>query len=175
MARVLLSEVYGMPKGISVMSGWQEHDGGRLSLVIPLDDSDGVTIEGMQLRGRARKTLPDADVSFQLELHAARMKSPQLERIDWRPRGDHRNPNSGRHADLRRKSVMGSHVHPFERHYMKELDVMQRHMWWAEPLAAEPANFSELLAVVGARFRITGLQGLPPPPWWESALLFGAS
>lgn len=175
MAGPPLSSFYEMPKAVSIMTGWQEHDSGRLSIVIPLEDSDGVTLEGMQLRGRAKKSLPDSDVSFQLELHAARMKSPIIERIDWRPRGTHRNPNNGRHTDLRRKIVLGSHVHPFERNYMQETDTMRRHMPWAEPLAAEPANFSDLLAVVGARFRIDGLQGMPPPPWWESALLFGAN
>jgi hypothetical protein len=165
MAGTPLHELYEAEKTLSVIPGWQEVESGRLTLVAPLD-IDGVTIEGMQLRGRARKNLVDENVSFQLECHSVGVRGGQIARIDWRPMHPHVNPARGAHKDLLRTRVRGSQIHSFERHYMRDLNrIRQRNLPWAEPLGLEPSNFSELLAVVGARFRIAGLEKVAAPPW----------
>lgn len=167
-----LSELFEAQKTLAVTPGWQEVASGRLTLVAPLE-IDGVTIEGMQLRGRARKNLVDQNVSFQLECHTVSVRGGQMARIDWRPLRPHINPPKGAHADLIRVRVAGSQIHSFERHYMPERNnIRQRNLPWAEPLGTEPSNFQELLAVVGDRFRITGLEVIAAPPW-EAELPFG--
>ena len=73
---------------------WAEIGPGVLVLTAPLE-IEGVTIEGLTLRGTARKPMPDRQVVFQLEYRAAGISGGPICRIEWRPLSGHNNRGIG--------------------------------------------------------------------------------
>ena len=142
---------------------WGERGADGLEFSAPLE-IDGVTIEGLTLRGRARKPLADREVAFQLEYHHAQIIGGAMCRIEWRPLNPHSNKGLGP-KELRHIVQNGTHHHCFDLNWKRsEEAVLQGDLKIAVPLD-DPGNFRALLAVVGKEFRISNIQLVTLPPW----------
>src|SRR5258708_30487364 len=93
---------------------WVEAENGKLWLAVPLD-IDGATIEGLQLRGRAIKDLPNEEVTLLLECSDPIRRDRAMDRIDWRPLHTHNNRGKGP-QELRHMMIKAgiSHRHSFD-------------------------------------------------------------
>jgi hypothetical protein len=130
---------------------------------------DGVTVEALTLRGRARKPLPDRELVFQLEYRHAHIIGGPVARIEWRPLNPHSNKGLGP-KHLRHVIQSGSHHHCFDLNWQRSKDeVLRGELPIALPIE-DPGNFRALLAVVGKEFRIDNIQLVTSPPW-EPTLL----
>ena len=151
-------------KSLSDVPAWAERDVDGLEFSVPLE-INGVTIEALTLRGRARKPLADREVILQLEYHHARIIGGPIARIEWRPLNTHSNRGLGP-KDLQHVLQSGSHHHCFDLNWRWSKEgVLKGLLPIALPLAEDPANFRALLGVVGKEFRIENIQLIEIPPW----------
>jgi hypothetical protein len=140
-----------------------------LEMSVPLE-IEGIVIEGLTLRGRVLKSLPDREVAFQLEYHGPRIIGGPICRIDWKPLGTHSNRGVGP-KDLRHVLQKWSHHHRFDLNWARsEEGVLRGEIPIAVPLETDPKNFRDLLGVVGKEFKIARIQVIGIPPW-EPAML----
>ncbi len=142
---------------------WGERGADGLEFSSPLE-IEGVIVEGLTLRGRARKPLADKEVAFQLEYHHAQIIGGAVCRIEWRPLNPHSNKGLGP-KNLQHIIQTSTHHHCFDLNWKLSQDaVLQGNLPIAVPLQ-DPGNFRALLAVVGKEFRINNIQLVAPPPW----------
>ena len=170
MSGVDVPALVGAEKELATEPSWRP---GRapddLELSVPLE-IDGVVIEGLTLRGRVLKSLPDREVAFQLEYHAPHIVGGPLCRIDWKPLGTHSNRGIGP-KHLRHLLQRSSHHHRFDLNWARsEEKTLSGDIPIAVPLEPDPKNFRELLAIVGKEFKIARIQVIEIPPW-EPAML----
>lgn len=164
-----LPVLVGTEKELAINPAWFERGPDSLELTAPLEVS-GIAVEGLSLRGRARKSLADREVIFQLEYHTADVVGGPICRIEWRPLNMHNNKNIGP-KEFRNIILDGSHHHRFDLNWQRsEAAVLRGELPIAVPLNNEPANFRALLAIVGEEFRIRRIQSIPVPPWEPSML-----
>ncbi|WP_168455001.1 hypothetical protein [Sphingopyxis microcysteis] len=158
-----------LPPGV----GWSEPhpDDGGLEIYAPLDIA-GVTVGNFALRATCFEHSPDKAVMFQLEtgIPGERRRQP-LTRIDWNPLSNfHKNPPEG--PQRIRRIITGSHHHPLEANWLEKGGRMRMsNLPVAEALNPNPANFAELLDLVGKLFRINNI-GIIPGPEWSLKLVF---
>jgi hypothetical protein len=156
-------------KALIDVPAWIERAADDLELSAPLEVK-GVTIEGLTLRGRARKSLADREVIFQLEYHHSQIVGGAVARIEWRPLNVHSNKGLGPKA-LRHVIQKGSHHHRFDLNWRHSRDgVLKGDLPIALPINEEPENFRALLGVVGKEFRIKNIQLVSAPPWQPAML-----
>jgi hypothetical protein len=164
-----LPALVGAEKVLVVPPAWLERGPGVLEMTAPLE-MDGVAIEGLSLRGTARKSLADRQVIFQLEYHAADVIGGPICRIEWRPLNKHNNRGIGP-KELRNIIQDGSHHHRFDLNWDRsQTDVLRGQLPIAVPLNIDPTSFRALLEVVGKEFRIRRIQSVTVPPWEPSML-----
>jgi hypothetical protein len=150
-------------KSLLDVPAWMSRGTDGLDFSVPLE-VDGVTVEAITLRGRARKPLPDREVIFQLEYHHAQIIGGPVARIEWRPLNAHNNKGVGP-KHLRHIIQSGSHHHCFDLNWQRSHEaVLRGELPIAVPID-DPNNLRALLAVVGKAFRINNIQLITPPPW----------
>jgi hypothetical protein len=131
---------------------------------------EGITIEGLSLRGRTRKSVIDREVIFQLEYHRAQIIGGAICRIEWRPINGHNNKGLGP-KEFQHILQTGSHHHRFDLNWARSPDaVLRGELPIAVPIENEPTSFRALLALVGKEFRIKKIQSVAVPPWQPSML-----
>ncbi len=144
----------------------------KIGWLSPLE-INGVTEQGLFLRGVCYENRPNEAVTFQIEMGQAHLRARlPLCRIDWRPiAATHRNerPLAKLH-DLPR-SITGSHVHPFLMNWDESLGIMRPSNL---PVASEIPiiinTFNNLLAFLGAEFNVVGVEKIPEPNWFRKLL-----
>lgn len=160
------TKIAGLVAATKVLAGvptWGERGAEGLEFSAPLE-IDGVTVEGLTLRGRARKPLADREVAFQLEYHHAQIIGGAVGRIEWRPLNPHSNKGLGP-KHLRHVIQAGTHHHRFDLNWQHSQEaVLRGNLPIAVPLD-DPGNFRALLAVVGKEFKISNIQWVTLPPW----------
>jgi hypothetical protein len=118
---------------------WTERGADGLDFSVPLE-IDGVTVEALTLRGRARKPLPDREVIFQLEYHHAQIVGGPIARIEWKPLNTHNNKGLGP-KHLRHVLQTGSNHHRFDLNWKRSQEgVLEGQLPIAVPLDEEPEN-----------------------------------
>lgn len=148
---------------------WAERGPDSLEFSAPLE-VDGVILQGFSLRGRARKSLSDRNVTFQLECHRPQIVGGPVCRIEWRPLNGHSNKGLGP-KEFRHVIQVGSHHHRFDLNWARSPEgVLRGDLPIAVPIIDDPQNFRALLALVGKEFRINKIQQVTVPPW-EPAML----
>jgi hypothetical protein len=163
-----LPAIHAMAKTISARPAWVP-DGKWLEFVVPLE-GDGVTLEGLRLRGSVLQEIPNRDVVFQVEIHRAGAgKSIRLGRVCWNPLSVHTNKKGP--PGIRGLRLSTTHHHPFDLNYLPEFKRMRSgNMLVALPVNPNPADFNELLNIVSGLFNITN-PGIIEPPVWQGELL----
>jgi hypothetical protein len=150
-------------KELIVTPTWIDRGADSLDFTAPLE-IDGVAVEGLTLRGRARKPLADREVVLQLEYHGAEVVGGPICRIEWRPLNKHNNKGLGP-KHLQHIIQDGSHHHPFNLNWERsQTAVLRGELPIAVPID-DPGSFRGLLAVVGKEFRIRRIQCVAVPPW----------
>lgn len=158
----LLPALFQNPKKVIGRPIWQATDSTHLRLTCALE-VNGMTVEGLELRGGALQTRPDRAVSFHLQLYPAKGPCTPLTRVDWNPLTTHTNPNVGNLPMLR---INGSHIHSFDLNWLPEFGRMRSgNLPVARPVNANPRTYEELLVLVGKECRINGLCRVEAPPW----------
>src|SRR5581483_8590567 len=144
-------------KSLTSAPTWVERGPMGLELTAPLE-IDGVVIEGLSLRGRARKPLQDRELIFQLEYRHAQIAGGPCCRIEWRPLSAHNNKALGP-RQFRHVLLTGSHHHPFDLNsaHSKEA-VLRGELPIAIPINDDPKNYRALLGLVGKEFNIAAIQ-----------------
>jgi hypothetical protein len=156
-------------KTMSVDPAWVGRGPDGLEFTAPLE-VDGVVLEALSLRGRARRSLADREVILQLEYHHAQIIGGPVCRIEWRPLSAHSNKGLGP-KNLRHMIQSGSHHHRFDLNWAHSSEsVLRGDLPIAVPLNEEPQSFRALLAVVGKEFKIRRIQSITVPPWEPSML-----
>lgn len=161
--------IFASKKTLSVPGSWVERDGQRLMLVAALD-IDGVTVEGLVLRGTALKDCPDEAVMFQLEFkHDPKRPDRAIDRVDWRPLHSHNNRGKGPN-EHRYKLISGTHRHAFDLNWLKGEERMRKmNLPIAQPVNPDLVTYDNLIEFVRKCFRISPIE-FPIPPW-EADLL----
>jgi hypothetical protein len=158
-----LPALVGAEKVLVITPAWIDREADALDLTAPLE-IDGVAVEGLTLRGRARKPLADREVIFQLEYHAPEIVGGPVCRIEWRPLNKHNNKGLGP-KEFQNVIQDGSHHHRFDLNWKRsEAAVLRGEIPIAIPIE-DPGSFRGLLAVVGKEFRIRRIQSVTVPPW----------
>jgi hypothetical protein len=148
---------------------WRELKPDYLVITSPLD-LDGVTVEGLLFRATARKSLPDEQVSFQLEYRSPTNEGGPFARLEWRPLRPHDNNGYGP-PEFRYRKIVVSHRHSFSDNWAWcPRQVERGKLKVALPLEPEPQTFAEFLAIAAVEFRIAELATLSAPEW-EANLL----
>jgi hypothetical protein len=130
-------------------------------------DSEGVTVEGLTLFGRASASLPGTAVTFGLRWAKTPGRYDHFDRLDWKPSHVHNNKGLGA-PEWRFRPFQTSHHHSLVLNAATEvglLNAMADNLPVAEPVIPEPANWEAILALVGERWNITDLINVPYPPW----------
>jgi hypothetical protein len=153
-------------KTIATIRDWDVLDDGWMEFISPLD-IEGVTVLGLQLRMRARKSLPDECVIGQLECIGKRNKHEPLVRAEWRPLSGHNNKGKGP-AELQFVQIDGTHLHPFDLNY----DSISNTMVGANLPIAIPHqdidSYHKFLDLCANSFKIGNMTSVPLPPWEPS-------
>lgn len=156
-------------KTLVTAPSWVERGPDGLEFLASME-IDGVVVEGLSLRGRARKSLPDREVVFQLEYRHAQIIGGPVCRIEWRPLSAHCNKALGP-KELRHIVQEGSHHHRFDLNWQLSNDaVLRGDLPIAVPINDDPKSFRALLAIVGKEFRIKRIQLITVPPWQPTML-----
>jgi hypothetical protein len=127
----------------------------------------GVVQQSFVLHGGCLKFVPDANVTFVLQVGkpGIRRKVP-LARIDWRSiRGGHTNPRrSG--SPVSGIRVSASHHHSFALNWLEmERRMRGGNLPMAEDIDQSIQSFESLRDLVGNLFRINNIDIVPPPKW----------
>jgi hypothetical protein len=163
-----LRELVESEKSIAVFTSW-ERRAGYYRFFAPLD-IEGVTIEGLELRGSTLVRFPDQSVTFQLQYQRTGARMMPLCRIEWRPIKPHDNKGVGP-PEYRFLKLTGSHIHPFDLNLkMGTTPRTKDNLPVAIPLEPDPTDFHHLLEIAGQKLRITNL-GSVPVPEWEAELI----
>ncbi len=137
---------------------------------VPLN-LNGATIEGLRLRGKASRMVPDEDYMLQLEFCPAGMRIGGLDRIDWRPHHDHNNKGRGP-EQYRYRVLAGCHHHQFSLNwYEPEQRMLSGNLPIAIPTEPKLESQREFFAFAENWFRIRKLSSCPLPKWQGN--LFG--
>src|SRR5437764_15142058 len=99
-------------KDICAISAWIERGADGLEFTVSVEEN-GVVIEGLALRARGRRSLPDREIMFQLEYHAPQIIGGPICRIEWRPLSTHNNKGIGPKV-WRYRIIKGTHHHCFD-------------------------------------------------------------
>jgi hypothetical protein len=86
--------VFLATKSLPVRPTWVERTQDYLTLTCPVD-VHSVTLEGLRLRVTAMRSLPNENLTFQLEYHSRRGVGGPFCRTEWRPLKHHTNKNVG--------------------------------------------------------------------------------
>lgn len=147
-----LREIFLAKKHLAQTPVWRA-EGRSFALSVPLE-VDEITIEGLQLRGKARPNAPDSDVMLQLQIHPAGRRAIHLDRVCWKPRHAHNNGPDGP-KEWRFREFHCSHRHHFDLNWKVQLDEMESgNLPIAVPLEHDPERFEDLLALIDSWFRI---------------------
>jgi len=169
MAMRTLLELFEAQKTIVGKPRWDIRDSMWFCLSCSLD-IDGVTIEGLELKGGASQSLPDRAVRFHLQYAPSNKPCIGLARAEWRPTKTHTNRNF---EPLPFARISASHIHRFEHNWMPELQKMRKgDLPVAVPIKPDPRSYLEFVEFVAKEFRIGGLESVGRPSWFE-ADLFG--
>jgi hypothetical protein len=156
-------------KSIPGLPVWLELKTDYLVLVTPLD-MDGVTVEGLRLRVTARKSLPDEQVTLQMEYRNPAGEGGPFARIEWRPLRPHDNKGFGP-PEWRHRKMYGTHHHSFAENWLWcQQQVERGRLKVALPIDPDAPSFTALLAVAAQEFRIPDLTSIAAPGW-EANLL----
>lgn len=159
-------EIIAATKSLSSKQEWTDLSNGKIEILHPLD-IDGVTQEGLFLRGVALKDQPNLDVTLLLQCALSRRRGRAIERIDWRPFHKHRNHRGPPGHQF--NWVRGTHRHSFELNWLNEEGRLRAgNLPVAEVVTPAPESYDDLLAFVAKHFRINGVQDIGLPPWEES-------
>lgn len=144
-------------------------EAGRYILVVPLNDSSGVTMEGARLRLHVPTQRLEIDMTATLECLDWNDYPRCIARLDANPTGPHTN-RYWRDFKLPAR-LDGSHLHPFELNTRLGMTAFtSENMPIAEAWPHDIRHFREFLRSVGSAFNIAEIGGLPPPPWNEGFL-----
>lgn len=137
-----------------------------LEVKLPLF-AGGLAPEGFFFRATAIATLPDQQVTFQLEYHGVDIPggTGPLCRLEWRPKGKHDNKGQGP-TELRFIEQTGTHFHSFEDNWSQKNGALLRdNLPIARPINQDIQGFRECLEVVGNLFRINNITIVKTPEW----------
>lgn len=140
--------------------------GRTLEIKLPLF-AGGFAPEGFFFRATAIASLPDEQVTFQLEYHGVDIPggTGPLCRFEWRPKGIHNNKGLGP-AELRFLEQVGTHFHPFEDNWSSQTGALLRdNLPVARPVTQDIQGFRDCLEVVGNLFRINNMLVVKTPEW----------
>ena len=144
---------------------------GYMEFVVPLS-VDGVTVEGLSLRGACYESHANESVMLQIEVGkpGIRTRIP-LSRVDWRPlNGPHRNPRSG-NSEYSGLVIGGSHYHPFDLNWVNaNLTMRSGNLPFAIEILPDFQSFAEMVDFVEKRFKINKLGQIEYPRWVERLL-----
>lgn len=159
--------VFMAEKTVAVDQDWTFLTGGVLQIVLALETDEGVTREGLALRGKVRSDLPNANLLLQLEFPQEGRTDRAIDRIEWRPiQNTHRNDPRGPCGHLHEMLIQGSHRHSFECNWLKdEGRLLLTNLPIAEALTPDPDNFADVLALAAKCFRINNLSDYVSDPW----------
>ena len=146
--------------------GWVESDATRITWSVPLD-VNGVTIEGLTLRFRALKFMPEAAVCVALIHRPIRSAhvGGAIARIDWRPTHFHNNRGAGP-VELRFCQQKCSHHHRFDLNWENSPGMVREGgLPIAVPLAPDPPDFKSLLETIASELRIENVISIAAPNW----------
>lgn len=151
--------------------GWSERDATGVTWSAPLD-VNGVTVEGLTLRFRAVKFMPEAAVYIAL-IHKPIRSSHvggAIARIDWRPTHSHNNKGVGP-SELQYCQQECSHHHRFDLNWDNSPGMVRRGgLPIAVPLTPDPSDFNSLLETVANEFMIEDARRVPEPNWQTKLL-----
>jgi hypothetical protein len=137
---------------------------------VPLN-LNGVTVEGLRLRGKASRLQPDEGYTLQLEFCPAGRRIGALDRIDWRPHHDHNNKGKGPEP-YRFTLLNGCHHHQFSLNwYEPEQRMLSGNLPIAVPMEPKLESQAALFAFAENWFRISKMSRCPVPMWQGN--LFG--
>ncbi|MDD2704916.1 MAG: hypothetical protein PHU07_06235 [Acidocella sp.] len=129
---------------------------------------DGVTQEGLFIRGVCYEDRQDEAVTLQIEVGSlgSRTRIP-LCRLDWRPTAEvHRNNKilSSRYGLPR--IIKKCHFHPFHMNWDDEtLKMRESNLPLAYEIQEKINSFSNLLEFFGKKCNIKGVKNIPEPNW----------
>ena len=148
---------------------WSVPEGDALKMVwsSPLE-IDGVTEEGLFLRGICYQDRPDEAVTLQLEIGQIGLRTRiPLWRLDWRPISQVHNNNkllATRYSLPRR--LKGCHFHPFHMNWDEDAGKMLHgNLPAAHELDEKINSFSNLLEFFEKKCHIIGVTNMPEPNW----------
>lgn len=129
---------------------------------------DGVTQEGLFLRGICYEDRPDEAVTLQIEVGQpeSRTRIP-LCRLDWRPTAEvHRNNKILSSKYKLPRTISSSHFHPFHMNWDDETNKMREsNLPVAYKVSEEINTFSDLLDFFGKECRVKGVRNILEPNW----------
>ncbi|MQX37953.1 hypothetical protein [Roseospira navarrensis] len=159
-----LPDLVRAPKTLPFAPEWTPHED-QLRFTSSLDDADGVTIEGLWLRGQCPTRYPDERVVYQLEYLFPGFRRGPVSRIEWHPQSPHNNKGLGP-PHLRHIEKSGSQVHPFDLNWTLGVKRMvSENLPIGLPIEPEPRDFRAFTSVMGTAFGVRGVDLIPAPPW----------
>ena len=157
-----LPRLFRSPKKLVSDLMWVETEN-ELSFLAPVE-VDGITMEGIRLRGTAYPSVPQRSVMLQIECHSARYKVGPLDRMDWNPLHEHNNKRKGP-PELIFLRQRVSHHHTFDWNWLEEEKRMRAgNLPIAVPMA-EIASVEELFKFAEDYYLIKGLSKQRLPEW----------
>ena len=131
---------------------------------------DGITVQGILLRGATPLTAQDRDVMFQLSCEVSRIgRQVPLTRVEWRGTT---HVNKLGPPDLARQHIGETHIHRFERNIEFGFNrMLAENLPVAEEIDPAPSSFNELLAFLRETLRIMNADRIMSPPWQKQGNL----
>ena len=157
------------PKRLEGSLAWNQGDR-ALELACSVEQ-DGITVEGMQFRGKTPYAAKDRGVMFQLQYLAPDIgRMVPLTRVDWRSGRPHVNKLGPLH--LRHKIVGENQIHRFEDNIDLGLqEMLAGNLPVADDMVPVPRSFEELLVFLRENLRIMNVDRIMSPPWQEQGSL----
>ncbi len=166
-----LPDIHACEKALSSAPSWSEGENGILSLMVPLEIK-GMTVEGLRIRLKAIKDMPDEAVVVQLEMKQLARSDFAIERIDWRASHAHTNPNKGpANLQLKQFKLRDSHHHRFvDNWHGGNEQLLKSNLPIACAPETEIPSYEKLLENAREWLRIVNLHMIPVPPWERKLL-----
>jgi len=164
-----LPEIMRAEKALAQFPGWAEPEGetGYCWFNAPIVIG-GVVEQGLVLHGGCLKHVPDAHVTFVLQVTklGTRRQIP-LARIDWRSvTGGHSNPRRPG-SPVSGKRCTDSHHHAFELNWLEQEQRMRSgNLPMADDIPQGIQTFEDVRDLAKVLFRINNI-GIVLPPKWE--------